>query len=110
MMTAYVILRDHPLAAISSGPAITVTATAVGTYQKDLASGDSVVAVQAGEQMSERQALGALLIPSGDNIATLTCSMPPTGASSPSARPSSPAFSGSMAGKPLNAPVVGMAP
>lgn len=71
VMAAYVVLRDHPLSATSNGPDITVSATAVAVYQKDRANGDSVVAVQAGERLSELQALEALLIPSGDNIATL---------------------------------------
>ena len=71
VMTAYVVLRDHPLTATSQGPAITITPTEVTTYEQDLAAGDSVVAVEAGEQLSEEQALEALLLPSGDNIATV---------------------------------------
>ena len=71
LMTAYVVLRDHPLAITALGPNITITPADVATYQTDKAAGDSVVAVQAGEQLSERQALEALLVPSGDNIATL---------------------------------------
>lgn len=71
VMTAYVVLHDHPLTATSQGPEITVTPTEVTTYQQDLAAGDSVVAVEAGEQLTEEQALEALLLPSGDNIATL---------------------------------------
>lgn len=71
LMTAYVVLHDHPLTQTSNGPNITITAADVSTYQREKALGDSVVAVQPGEQLSERQALEALLIPSGDNIATL---------------------------------------
>ncbi len=71
MMTAYVVLRSHPLAPSGSGPAITVTAADVANYKRDLAAGDSVVEVRAGERLTEIQALEALLIPSGDNIATL---------------------------------------
>jgi len=71
LMTAYIVLHDHPLAAGAIGPDIGVSASDVATYQRDKAGGDSVVAVTAGEQMSELQALEALLIPSGDNIATL---------------------------------------
>ena len=37
----------------------------------DAAQGQSVVAVRAGEQLSERQLLEALLIPSGNNIARM---------------------------------------
>lgn len=71
LMTAYIILRDHPLTASTTGPDVTVTATDVSTYETDQAQGDSVVPVTAGEQLSETQLLEALLIPSGDNIATL---------------------------------------
>lgn len=71
LMTAYVVLRDHPLAKTSTGPNVPVTATDVTTYETDEAQGDSVVAVTAGEQLNELQLLEALLIPSGDNIATL---------------------------------------
>ncbi len=71
LMTAYVVLRDHPLTSTGPGPNIVITPADVATYQQDKAQGDSVVAVQAGEQLSERQALEALLVPSGDNIATL---------------------------------------
>ncbi len=71
LMTAYLVLHDHPLAKTATGPSVTITATDVTTYQSDLAQGDSVVAVTAGEQLDERQLLEGLLIPSGDNIAAL---------------------------------------
>lgn len=71
LMTAYVVLHDHPLTATAPGPDLPISPADVATYRQDLAAGDSVVAVQPGEQLSERQALEALLIPSGDNIATL---------------------------------------
>jgi D-alanyl-D-alanine carboxypeptidase (penicillin-binding protein 5/6) len=71
MMTAYIVLRDHPLADGDEGPPITVTATDAATYQSDAASGDSAAAVAAGETLTERQALEALLLPSADNIAAL---------------------------------------
>jgi D-alanyl-D-alanine carboxypeptidase (penicillin-binding protein 5/6) len=71
LMTAYVVLHDHPLAATASGPDIPISAADVATYEQDKVAGDSVVAVTPGEQLTERQALEALLIPSGDNIATL---------------------------------------
>lgn len=69
MMTAYLVLTDHPLSAGSSGPVLTITAANVATYQADAAGQQSVVAVQAGEQLTEAQALQALLIPSANNIA-----------------------------------------
>ena len=71
LMTAYVVLHDHPLSATVQGPEITVTPADVATYDADKVLGDSVVAVKAGEQLSELQALEGLLVPSGDNIANL---------------------------------------
>ena len=71
LMTAYIVLHDHPLAAGVPGPTIGVSPADVATYQNELKAGDSVVAVTAGEQLTELEALEALLIPSGDNIATL---------------------------------------
>lgn len=68
IMAAYLILRDHPLQLGAAGPSITVTAADVATYRSELAQGDSVVAVQVGEQLSEYDALQATLVPSGDNI------------------------------------------
>ncbi len=71
VMTAYVILRDHPLNGNAGGPQITVTPADVAVYRADGAAGQSVVAVRAGERLTERQALKGLLLPSGNNIATL---------------------------------------
>ena len=69
LMTAYVILRDHPLSANGSGPGITVQPSEAAEYPSQLADGDSLVRVAAGETLTERQALAALLLPSADNIA-----------------------------------------
>jgi D-alanyl-D-alanine carboxypeptidase (penicillin-binding protein 5/6) len=68
VMTALIVLADKPLAG-DPGPSITITDEDVQAYQNDLAQQQSVVAVQAGEQLSELQALKGLLIPSGNNIA-----------------------------------------
>jgi D-alanyl-D-alanine carboxypeptidase (penicillin-binding protein 5/6) len=70
VMTAYQVLRDHPLAG-GTGPLITVRPSDVAVYRADLAAGGSVVAVRAGERLTELQALEGLLLPSGNNIATL---------------------------------------
>ena len=74
IMTAYVVLRDHPLPAAGSGPAITVTAADVAAFASDERQGQSVVRVAAGEKLTERQALEAVLIPSGNNIASMLAS------------------------------------
>jgi serine-type D-Ala-D-Ala carboxypeptidase (penicillin-binding protein 5/6) len=71
IMTAWVVLRDHPLPAGASGPAITVTAADTAVYARDRRQEQSVVKVEPGEKLTERQALEALLIPSGNNIAAL---------------------------------------
>lgn len=69
VMTALVILQDKPLKLNEAGPSILITDADVQAYQSDKADQQSVVAVQAGEQLSEYQALEGLLIPSGNNIA-----------------------------------------
>lgn len=71
MMTAYLTLKNHPLGIGATGPTITITAADVATYNADNAQGDSVAPVTLGEKLTERQLLEALLLPSGDNIATL---------------------------------------
>ncbi len=71
VMTAYVVLRDHPLSGTAAGPRITVTPADVATYRADDGAGQSVVAVRVGEHLSERQALEGLLLPSGNNLASL---------------------------------------
>jgi D-alanyl-D-alanine carboxypeptidase (penicillin-binding protein 5/6) len=68
-MTAYVILLDHPLRGDGPGPEITVEPSEAAAYPAQARDGDSLVAVAAGEKISERQALEALLLPSADNMA-----------------------------------------
>ena len=74
IMTAYVVLRDHPLPPGASGPALTVTPADVAAYGRDQQQGQSVVTVAAGETLTERQALEAMLIPSGNNVADMLAS------------------------------------
>ena len=71
MMVAYLILKDHPLAPGANGPSVTVTSADVATYQQDLAGGQSVVPVVTGEVLTDRQLLEGMLLPSGNNLATL---------------------------------------
>ncbi len=71
MMTALVILNDHPISLGQQGASITITPADVATEQSDQAQSQSVVAVTAGETLTELQALEALLVPSGNNIATV---------------------------------------
>ena len=71
IMTAYVVLGDHALPAGGPGPAITATAADAAAYASDQRQGQSVVRVVPGEKLTERQALEALLIPSGNNIGAM---------------------------------------
>lgn len=69
VMTAYIVLRDHPLSPGQPGPGIVVQAAEAAAYPAEVRDGDSLVPVTAGERVSERQALEALLLPSADNMA-----------------------------------------
>jgi serine-type D-Ala-D-Ala carboxypeptidase (penicillin-binding protein 5/6) len=69
LMTAYVILDDHPLPSGKSGPEITVQPAEAAAYPAQVRAGESLVPVEAGERLTERQALTALLLPSADNVA-----------------------------------------
>ncbi len=69
VMTAYVVLHDHPLPANGSGPDIAVESSEAAAYPSQAREGDSLVPVAAGEMLTERQALEALLLPSADNMA-----------------------------------------
>jgi len=68
-MTALVVLQSHPLQPGDAGPTVTLTADDVALYEAAVAGGGSAVRVRAGEQLSERDLLLALLLPSGNNIA-----------------------------------------
>jgi serine-type D-Ala-D-Ala carboxypeptidase (penicillin-binding protein 5/6) len=65
------VLSKKPLALNQQGPNITITAADVASYNSDVALGESVVKVQAGEVISEYQALQALLIASANNFADI---------------------------------------
>jgi serine-type D-Ala-D-Ala carboxypeptidase (penicillin-binding protein 5/6) len=71
MMTAYVVINTHPLHHGSNGFVITVTKADVADYYRRAARDESVVPVRAGEHLTERQALAALLLPSANNVAIL---------------------------------------
>jgi serine-type D-Ala-D-Ala carboxypeptidase (penicillin-binding protein 5/6) len=71
VMTAYLTLERYPLSGAQDGFTITVFGAAAQAVAEDRVDGQSVVAVQAGEQLTERQLLEALLIPSGNNIAQM---------------------------------------
>jgi D-alanyl-D-alanine carboxypeptidase (penicillin-binding protein 5/6) len=71
VMTAYLVLRDHPLRAGEDGPTITLTDADVADTDRRRRQRESVMSIAAGEQLTERQALQALLLPSANNIAAV---------------------------------------
>jgi serine-type D-Ala-D-Ala carboxypeptidase (penicillin-binding protein 5/6) len=71
VMTAYLTLERYPLSGGQDGFTTTVSAAEAQGVAEDRADGQSVVAVAAGEQLTERELLEALLIPSGNNIARM---------------------------------------
>jgi D-alanyl-D-alanine carboxypeptidase (penicillin-binding protein 5/6) len=71
VMTAYLVLRDHPLLPGQDGPTITLTDDDVVDTDRRRRQEESVVSIAAGERLTERQALQALLLPSANNIAAV---------------------------------------
>jgi serine-type D-Ala-D-Ala carboxypeptidase (penicillin-binding protein 5/6) len=71
VLTAYVILHDHPFAADDVGPSITVTAPTIAAYQAGQAAQETEVTVTSGETLSERDALEAMLVAGGNDMADL---------------------------------------
>ena len=71
VMTAYLVLRDHPLRPGQEGPTITLTDADVADTDRRRRQEESVVSIAAGERLTERQALQALLLPSANNIAAV---------------------------------------
>ena len=67
VMTAYVVLRHHPDPA--HGLTLVVDAALVRDTARRRRLDQSVVAVRAGERLTEAQALQAILLPSANNIA-----------------------------------------
>jgi D-alanyl-D-alanine carboxypeptidase (penicillin-binding protein 5/6) len=71
VMTAYLVLHDHPLEAGQDGPTITLTEADVADTAHRRGLQQSVVSIAAGERLTERQALQALLLPSANNVAAV---------------------------------------
>ncbi|MFJ1759126.1 D-alanyl-D-alanine carboxypeptidase family protein [Amycolatopsis sp. NPDC088138] len=68
VMTAYVVLKDHPLAPGDAGPRITVDQQA---QDESTSAEESTAPVRAGRTISQRDLLALMLIPSGNNVARL---------------------------------------
>jgi D-alanyl-D-alanine carboxypeptidase (penicillin-binding protein 5/6) len=71
LMTAYVVLQLAPLDPGEDGPELSVTRSDVTDTEKRRAHGESVVPLAAGEELTELQALQALLLPSANNVAMI---------------------------------------
>jgi serine-type D-Ala-D-Ala carboxypeptidase (penicillin-binding protein 5/6) len=71
VMAAYLTLERYPLSESQDGFTVTVSAAQAQEVAEEARESQSVVAVRAGEQLTERELLEALLIPSGNNIAQL---------------------------------------
>ncbi|QDZ13737.1 D-alanyl-D-alanine carboxypeptidase family protein [Humibacter ginsenosidimutans] len=68
-ITALVLLDKRPIPAGSDGPTITFTSADVDILQQVWAEDGSWAPVSAGEQLTEKQALTAMLLPSANNYA-----------------------------------------
>jgi len=69
VITALVVLEEHPIAAGEGGPEITYTDADVDIYWDMIAKNGSVAPVQAGATLTLRESLEAMLLPSGNNYA-----------------------------------------
>jgi D-alanyl-D-alanine carboxypeptidase (penicillin-binding protein 5/6) len=71
VMTAYLTLKQFPLAPGEEGFRVRITQAQVDEWHERLALDQSTVGVRKGETLSERQLLEALMLPSANNIAAL---------------------------------------
>lgn len=71
VMTAYLVLKHYPLHGAEDGRRFVVEPDDVADTETRRREDQSIVEVRAGEQLSERDALMAILLPSANNIAVL---------------------------------------
>lgn len=70
-MTAYQVLADHPLRSGAEGLTITVLPSEAADFHTARLHGESTIPVAAGERISERTALAAMLLPSANDLARI---------------------------------------
>lgn len=70
-MTAYVILKNHPLSQGERGPTVTITQRDVNAYFSAIAQDQSAVPVAVGQVYSQYDMLRLLMIPSANNFAEI---------------------------------------
>ncbi|MQY06896.1 D-alanyl-D-alanine carboxypeptidase family protein [Actinomadura macrotermitis] len=69
VMTAYVFLKNHPLKPGEAGPERAVSAQGVAELPARRKRGESMLGITAGQRLSERKALEALMIISANDVA-----------------------------------------
>ncbi|MEU6862725.1 hypothetical protein ABZ924_05515, partial [Streptomyces sp. NPDC046876] len=70
-MTAYVILKNHPMKKGEKGPLIDIDKMAVEDGKKDSEGESTVNTLREGDKITEYDALAAIMIPSANNVARL---------------------------------------
>lgn len=70
-MTAYVVLKSHPLKRGEDGPKVPIDAKAEEEGKLDAQGESTLNTVKAGDTLTEQEALAAIMIPSANNIARL---------------------------------------
>jgi D-alanyl-D-alanine carboxypeptidase (penicillin-binding protein 5/6) len=71
MMTAYVILKNHPLQPGQPGPIIELTTRDAARWLEMVAQDQSSLPVTAGQRLNQLQLLQGLLVPSANNYAEI---------------------------------------
>jgi D-alanyl-D-alanine carboxypeptidase (penicillin-binding protein 5/6) len=71
LMTAHIVLSDHPLSAGEEGPTITIAPLDVTLYEEAVESDQANIQVAVGEVLTERQMLEGMLVHSANNFADL---------------------------------------
>jgi D-alanyl-D-alanine carboxypeptidase (penicillin-binding protein 5/6) len=69
VITALAILEKHPIKPGQQGKMLTMTAQDVALFEKYFKAGGAYVKVEAGEKITQYQALQAILLPSANNMA-----------------------------------------
>lgn len=69
MMTAYVVLHDHPLPLGRPGPRVTITTAEADNFGMDTVTDQASVELKAGEVLTEYQLLEGLLVHSANDFA-----------------------------------------
>lgn len=70
IMTAYIVLKEHPLKIGEEGPSLTINEQDVADYEFGKQNNYSLLPVALGEKLTERQLLEGLMLPSGNNAAS----------------------------------------